>query len=118
MQRTDPSYLDSHHIGTVAGRKPDIAFLKLKRAQALHGTRENWDIIAEARAAAAKPPPRDEESNQERIDQGPDDARLPCFDWSDVLFFSEHKFTERSPKSLRFEDLLVLERLRAPVPPG
>jgi hypothetical protein len=117
MQRTDPSYLDYHYNGVVAARKPDIAFLKLKGAQALHGTRENWVTIAEARAAA-KPPPRDERSNQEHIDRGPDDAGLPYFDWSDVLFFSEHKFPKRSPKSLSFEGLLVLEKLRAPVPPS
>jgi hypothetical protein len=113
MQRTDPSYLDYHHNGAVAGRKPDIAFLKLKRAQALHGTRDSWDMIAEARAAA-KPLSRNERSKQEHIDQGPDDAGLPYFDWSDVLFFSEHKFTKNPPKSLRFEDLLVFEELRAP----
>jgi hypothetical protein len=116
MQRTDPAYLD-HHKGTVAGRKPDIAFLKLKRAQTLHGTKENWDTIAATRAAA-KPPPRDKQNNQEHIDGGPDDAGLPYFDWSDVLFFSEHKFTKHFPKSLSFEDLLVLEKLRAPVPPA
>ena len=113
MQRTDPSYLDYHHNGAVAGRKPDIAFLKLKRAQALHGTRDNWDMITEARAAA-KPPSRDKRSEQEHIDRGPDDAGLPYFDWSDVLFFSEHKFTRNSPKSSRFEDLLVFPGLRAP----
>ena len=113
MQRTDPSYLDYHHNGAVAGRKPDIAFLKLKRAQALHGTRDSWDEIAKARAAA-KPPSREDRSKQKHIDRGPDDAGLPYFDWSDVLFFSEHKFTENPPKSLRFEDLLVFANLRAP----
>ena len=114
MQRIDPSIVDYHHNGVVAARKPDIAFLKLKRAQALHGTRENWVKIAVTRAAT-KPPSRDERSNQEHIDRGPDDAGLPYFDWSDVLFFSEHKFPKRSLESLSFEDLLVLEKLRAPV---
>jgi hypothetical protein len=117
MQRTDPAHLDYNHNRTVAGRKPDIAFLKLKRAQDLHGTRENWYTIAKERAAA-KLPSRNERSNQEHIDRGPDDAGLPYFDWSEVLFFSEHKFTKHSPKSLSFEDLLVFEKLRAPVPPS
>ena len=113
MQRIDPAYLDYHHNGAVAGRKPDIAFLKLRRAQALHGTTESWDRIAEARAAA-KPPSRDKRSTREHINQGPDDAGLPYFDWSDVLFFSEHKFVKNPPRSLGFEDLLVFEELRAP----
>lgn len=110
MQRTDP-------FGTVAGRKPDITFLKLRRAQALRRTRDDWDMIAEA-CAAAKPLPGDERSNHEHTDRGPEDAGLPYFDWPDVLFFSEHKFTKHSPKSLSFEDLLILEKLRAPGPPS
>jgi len=110
MLRTDPSYLDYHHK---AGRKPDIAFLKLKRAQALHGTKDSWDTIAKEHAAN-KPLSREERSKQRHIDRGPDDAGLPYFDWSDVLFFSEHKFTNKHPKSLRFEDLLVFDKLRAP----
>jgi hypothetical protein len=122
MQRTDPSYLDYHHNGTVAGRKPDIAFLTVKRAQFLHGTRENWDTIAKTHAAV-KPPSREKRRTQEHIDRGPDDAGLPYFDWSDVLFFSEHKSKKHSPKSSSFEDLLVLEKLparvpSAPVPPA
>ena len=111
MQRTDPSFLDYHHNGEVAGRKPDIAFLKLKRAQALHGTRDSWDKIAEARAAA-KPLSREERTKQEHINGGPDDAGLAYFDWSDVLFFSEHKITDKIPKSLRFKDLLAFEGLQ------
>ena len=113
MQRTDPSFLDYHHNGEVAGRKPDIAFLKLKRAQALHGTMDSWDEIAEARAAAV-PLSMDQRNKQERTGRGPDDVELPSFDWLDVLFFSELKSTKNPPKSLRFEDLLVFERLRAP----
>ena len=113
MQRTDPSYLDYHHNGAVAARKPDIVFLKLKRAQALHGTRDGWDMIAQTRAAA-KPPSRDERSKQTHIDRGPGDAGLPYFDWSDVLFFSEHKFTKNPPKSMCFEDLLAFKEPRAP----
>ena len=109
MQRTDPSYLD----GAVAGWRPDIAFLKLKRAQALHGTRDSREVIAEA-PAAAKPPSMDKRKKQVHTDRGPDDAGLPYFDWSDVLFFSEHTVTKDPPKSLRFEDLLIFERLRAP----
>jgi hypothetical protein len=116
MQRTDPSYLDYYHNGTVAGRKPDIAFLKLKRAQALHGTREDWDMIAKARATV-KPPPRDKRSNQEHIDRGPDDAGLPYFDWSEILFFFENKSMKYPPKSLSFEELLVVEKLQTPAPP-
>ena len=108
MQRIDPSCL------VVAGRKPDIAFLKLKRAQALLGTKDDWDMIAGVRAAA-KPPSREMRSKREHIDRGPDDAGLPYFDWSDVLFFSEHKFPKNSPKSLCFEDLLVSEGLREPL---
>jgi len=115
MQRTDPSYLDYHHNNTVAARKPDIAFLKLKRAQTLHGTRDNWDMIAKAHAAA-KPRSRVERSKQEHINRGPDDAGLPYYDWSDILFFSEHKLPKYYPKSRTFEDLLVLEKLRAPAP--
>jgi hypothetical protein len=113
MQRTDPSYLD-YHNNAVAARKPDIAFLKLKRAQALHGTRDSWDTIAKARAAA-KPLLRKDRSKQKHIDGGPDDAGLPYFDWSDVLFFSEHKVTKTSPKTLRFEDRLDP---RPRMPPG
>ena len=113
MQRTDPSYLDYNHNGEVAGRKPDIAFLKLKRAQALHGTMDSWDEIAEARAAA-RPLSREERSKRGHINRGPNDAGLPYFDWLDVLFFSEHIFIENPPKSLQFEDLLVFEKLRAP----
>ena len=99
MQRADPSYLDCHHNGAVAARKPDIAFLRLKRAQVLHGTRDSWDIIAETRAAT-KLPSREERSKQQHIDGGPGDAGLPYFDWSEVLCFSEHKFTKNPPKSL------------------
>ena len=117
MQRTDPSSLQYHHNRTVAGRKPDLAFLTLRRAQALHGTEDNWDQIAEARAAA-KPRPRDKQRNQEHINREPDDAGLPDFDWSDILSFFEYKSKSHSPKSLSFEDLLVLEKLRAPVPPS
>lgn len=117
MQRNDPSYLDYYHNGAVAVRKPDIAFLKLKRAQALHGVRENWDIIAEKRASV-KPLSRDERSKQEHIDQGLEGAGLPYFDWSDILFFSEQKHTNRSPESLSFEDLLIFEKLRKPVSPS
>jgi len=113
MQRTDPSLLDYHHNGVVAARKPDIAFLKLKRAQALHGTTDSWDLIAEKRAAA-KPLSREDRLKPQHIDGGPKDAGLPYFDWSDVLFFSEHKYAKTPPKSLRFEDLLVFEELRAP----
>ena len=116
MQRTDPKHVKYNHNDKVAMRKPDIAFLKLERAQALNDTMDNWDIIARTRAA--KPPPREEQNNQEYTDQEPDDAGLPYFDWSDILFFSEHKFARRSPKSLSFKDLLVLEKLRAPVPPS
>ena len=118
MQRTDPAHLDYNHNRAVAGRKPDIAFLKLKRAQALHGTREDWDVIAKKRAAA-KPLPRAERSNQEHIAGGPADAGLPYFDWSDILFFYEQKLADSYPPS-SFEDLLVVEKprpLRAP-PPG
>ena len=98
---------------TTAVRKPDIAFLKLKRAQVLHGTRDSWDIIAETRAAT-KIPSREERIKQQHIDGGPGDGGLPYFDWSDVLCFSEHNFTKNPPKSLRFEDLLVFEELRPP----
>ena len=109
MLRTDPSCLDYHHNGAVAIRKPDIAFVKLKRAQALHGTRDDWDAIAKARAAA-KPLSREERKKQKHIDQGPADAGLPYFDWSDILFFSEHKKLPMNPQeSLRFKDLLALE---------
>ena len=111
MQRTDPSVLRYHHNGTLADRKPDIIFLKLKQAQLLHGTNENWKKIAQA--CAAKPPTG---AKQKHIDRRPDDAGVPSFDWSDVLFFSEHKHATHSPKS--FEDLLVLEKLRAPAPPS
>ena len=120
MQRTDPAHLDYNHNRAVAGRKPDIAFLKLKRAQALHGTREDWDVIAKEHAPP-KPLSRAKRSNQEHSNQGPDDAGLPYFDWSDILFFSEQKLPPKSPPpSLSFECLLAIEKprpLRAP-PPG
>jgi hypothetical protein len=84
----------------------------------LHGTRENWDTIAK-NCAPSKPLSKDKQKKQEHIDQGPEDAGLPYFDWSDILFFSEHKLTNgHHPQSLSFEDLLILEKLRKPVSPS
>lgn len=117
MQRTDPSHIKYHHNSTMAVRKPDIAFFKLKRAQALHGTEEDWDTIAKKRAPDK--PSNNKRKKQENIDQGPEDAGLPYLDWSDILFFSEHKLTkDHHPQSLSFEDLLVSEKLRKPVSPS
>lgn len=116
MQRIDPVVLDYHHNYNKASRKPDIAFLKLKRAQVLHGTTDKWDQIAEERAAAPLPS-REIRHAPGYIDQGPGNAGPPDFDWSDVLFFCEHKYKKETnhPTSLRFEDLLIDQGLRMPL---